>query len=91
MLRMLLHNEADFGPNPDRFDPERYFIPGVCNPRSTGAFGFGRRICSGRHMAMNSVFLAIASILQVFEVSKERDGSGKEIPIEAEYSSGFAW
>ncbi|KIJ44607.1 hypothetical protein M422DRAFT_251892 [Sphaerobolus stellatus SS14] len=86
---MLLHNEADFGPNTDRFDPERYFIPGVRDPRSTGAFGFGRRICSGRHMAMNSVFLAIASILQVFEISKERDGSGKEIPVEAKFCSGF--
>ncbi|KIJ31595.1 hypothetical protein M422DRAFT_185704 [Sphaerobolus stellatus SS14] len=86
---MLLHNEADFGPNTNRFDPERYFIPGVRAPRSTGAFGFGRRICSGRHMAMNSVFLAIASILQVFEISKERDGSGKEVPVEAKIRSAF--
>ncbi|KIJ44626.1 hypothetical protein M422DRAFT_167941, partial [Sphaerobolus stellatus SS14] len=76
-------------PDTGRFDPERYFIPGVRDPRSTGAFGFGRRICSGRHMAMNSVFLAIASILQVFEISKERDGSGKEIPVVAEFCSGL--
>ncbi|KIJ24441.1 hypothetical protein M422DRAFT_274789 [Sphaerobolus stellatus SS14] len=59
----LLHNETDFGPNPDKFDPERYLIPGVRDPGNTGAFGFGRRICPGRYMAINSVFLAIASIL----------------------------
>ncbi|KIJ51980.1 hypothetical protein M422DRAFT_243553 [Sphaerobolus stellatus SS14] len=85
----LLHDEADFGPNTDRFDPERYFIPGVRDPANTGAFGFGRRICVGRYMAMKSVFLAIASILQVFEISKARDASGKEIPVEAEFTSGF--
>ncbi|KIJ33444.1 hypothetical protein M422DRAFT_264547 [Sphaerobolus stellatus SS14] len=85
----LLRDEADFGPNTDRFDPERYFIPGVRDPGNTGAFGFGRRICAGRYMAMKSVFLAIASILQVFEISKAQDASGKEIPVEAEFTSGF--
>ncbi|KIJ31579.1 hypothetical protein M422DRAFT_185734 [Sphaerobolus stellatus SS14] len=85
----LLRDEADFGPNTDRFNPERYFIPGVRDPGNTGAFGFGRRICVGRYMAMKSVFLAIASILQVFEISKARDASDKEIPVEAEFTSGF--
>ncbi|KIJ44585.1 hypothetical protein M422DRAFT_168011, partial [Sphaerobolus stellatus SS14] len=85
----LLRDEADFGPNTDRFDPERYFIPGVRDPGNTGAFGFGRRICVGRYMAMKSIFLEIASILQVFEISKARDASGKEIPVEAEFTSGF--
>ncbi|KIJ47084.1 hypothetical protein M422DRAFT_164403, partial [Sphaerobolus stellatus SS14] len=85
----LLHNETDFGPNPDKFDPERYLISGVRDPGNTGAFGFGRRICPGRYMAINSVFLAIASILQVFEISKARDESGKEISIDTEFTSGF--
>ncbi|KIJ47075.1 hypothetical protein M422DRAFT_164363 [Sphaerobolus stellatus SS14] len=86
---MLLRDEDDFGPNTDTFNPEIYFLPEVRDPGKTGAFGFGRRICPGRYMAMNSVFFAIASILQVFEISKARDASGEEIPVEAEFTSGF--
>ncbi|KIJ42502.1 hypothetical protein M422DRAFT_171007 [Sphaerobolus stellatus SS14] len=39
----LLLDEIVFGLNPYKFDPERYFIPGVRDPGSTGAFCFGRR------------------------------------------------
>ncbi|KIJ23694.1 hypothetical protein M422DRAFT_195619, partial [Sphaerobolus stellatus SS14] len=55
----ILHNEADFGPETDKFNPERYFMPGIRDPATSGAFGFGRRICAGRFMALNSVFIAI--------------------------------
>jgi len=41
--RGLLHNETDFGPNIDKFQPERFLKPGVRDPASTGAFGYGRR------------------------------------------------
>ena len=47
------------------------------------------RICAGRFMALNSVFIAIASILQVFELSNPRDESGKEIPVEYDFTSGL--
>jgi len=85
----LLHSEDDFGPEPDKFNPERYFLPGVRDPATTGAFGYGRRICPGRYMAENSLFIAIASILQVFEISPAIDSNEKEIPLKYEFTSGF--
>ncbi|KAJ7036647.1 hypothetical protein C8F04DRAFT_1095232 [Mycena alexandri] len=53
-------------PDPYAFKPERFLLNGKPNPavRSPDAvFGFGRRICPGRHMGTSSVWIAIASIL----------------------------
>jgi hypothetical protein len=52
--RAILHNAEDY-PEPDTFKPERYLTadgkidPNVRDPR-TACFGFGRRICPGRHI-----------------------------------------
>ena len=40
-------------------------------------------------MADNSVFIAVASILMVFNITPARDGSGNEIPVKAAFTSGF--
>ncbi|KIJ31421.1 hypothetical protein M422DRAFT_185980, partial [Sphaerobolus stellatus SS14] len=72
----LLHDEDDFGPDTDKFIPERFFKPGVRDPALTGAFGYGRRFCPGLHMAQKSLFIDIASILQVFNMSGPRDPTG---------------
>jgi Cytochrome P450. len=45
----------------------------------TLAFGFGRRICPGRILADNSLYLSIAQSLAVFSISKAVDQTGKEI------------
>ncbi|KAJ7146856.1 cytochrome P450 [Mycena epipterygia] len=68
----ILHNE-DMYPDPTAFKPERFLRDGKLNPDvrdSQAAFGFGRRICPGRHMAMSSVWITIASILAVFDITK---------------------
>jgi len=39
----MLHSQDDFGPDPHKFNPERYFLPAVRDPGTTGAFGYGRR------------------------------------------------
>ncbi|KAF8478751.1 cytochrome P450 [Gautieria morchelliformis] len=83
----MLHDEQAYGPDTDKFIPERFLVPGVKDPNA--AFGFGRRICPGRYMADNSVFIAIASILKVFDITPARDGSGNEIPVLAAFTSGF--
>ena len=41
--RQLLHDENDFGPDVEKFIPERFLRPGIRDPASTGSFGFGRR------------------------------------------------
>jgi hypothetical protein len=40
-------------------------------------------------MADNSMFIAVASILQVFDIAPARDKSGKEIPVNQAFTSGF--
>lgn len=59
------HDERKF-PNSHRFDPSRWLQPGAEALRYH-AFGFGRRICPGRHIAENSVFLGIARLLWGFD------------------------
>ncbi|KIJ30785.1 hypothetical protein M422DRAFT_267616 [Sphaerobolus stellatus SS14] len=85
----LLHNEEHFGPDTDKFIPERHFNPDVRDPATTGAFGFERRACPGNTMAFNSLFIAFASILKVFNISNPRDENGKEFPVEYDWTSGF--
>ncbi|KAG2365409.1 cytochrome P450 [Suillus spraguei] len=65
-------------PNPTSFMPERH-IPTVTaeepsthhGPDNTSfAFGFGRRVCVGRHVADASLFAAVVNILTVFRVER---------------------
>lgn len=53
------------------------------------AFGFGRRLCPGRFMAYEALWLAVASVLAAFTISKAKDEEGNEITPEAENVYGF--
>ncbi|EMD35959.1 hypothetical protein CERSUDRAFT_115906 [Gelatoporia subvermispora B] len=61
--------------DPEAFIPERYLDPkeDTVDP-SLWAFGFGRRICPGRLLAENSLFIFAATILAVFNISPPADG-----------------
>jgi cytochrome P450 len=66
-------------PEPDAFKPERFINPDGTlreDPVLTSLFGFGRRICPGRHMAEASLFIAVASLLSVFNIKKGNDADG---------------
>jgi len=83
----MLHDEATYGSETEKFRPERFLVPGMKEPNA--AFGFGRRICPGRYMADNSVFIGVCSILKVFDIKPARDESGNEIRVHAAFTSGF--
>ena len=55
------------------------------------AFGFGRRICPGRYMAYEAIWIAVACTLAVFNLQKAKDEQGREITPSGEYNVGFAW
>ncbi|EMD36021.1 hypothetical protein CERSUDRAFT_52757, partial [Gelatoporia subvermispora B] len=61
--------EADDKYDPESFLPERFLDEAHYIPDpSEWIFGFGRRICPGRYLAENSVFILTASILTAFDV-----------------------
>ncbi|TFK28471.1 cytochrome P450 [Coprinopsis marcescibilis] len=88
----MLHNE-DMYPNPELFIPERYVKDGAIDPLvldpATIAFGFGRRTCAGSHIAESLLWLTIASVLSMFEISKPLDENGRPVDVTAEYGSGI--
>lgn len=48
------------------------------------------RMCPGRHMAFNSLFIAVASVLSMFEIKKPLDKNGHPITVADEVTSEFA-
>ncbi|KAI0270344.1 cytochrome P450 [Russula aff. rugulosa BPL654] len=79
-----------FGKNTDDFDPARYLdangemAPGVSELKKDGHFsyGFGHRICVGRHMADNTLFINIAILLWAMNFERKKDASGRLVPLD---------
>ncbi|KAA1478712.1 cytochrome P450 [Dentipellis sp. KUC8613] len=90
----ILHDERTYH-SPYEFLPERFLddagalraLDKMEDPSWT-AFGFGRRICPGMHLADNSIFIYIASILYIFRIVKAVGDDGVDIEPEVDYD-GF--
>ncbi|KZS90970.1 cytochrome P450 [Sistotremastrum niveocremeum HHB9708] len=92
----IMNNPRDF-PEPEKFLPERFLKKegdnytlrtDVIDPTSV-AFGLGPRICPGRHFANTWLWLAVTTLLAVFEISLELDDAGKPIMPDLEYVPGL--
>ncbi|KAF8964419.1 cytochrome P450 [Flammula alnicola] len=46
-------------------------------------------ICPDRHMGSATIWLVIAMVLSTFDIQRKKDASGKDMPIEVEYSDGL--
>jgi cytochrome P450 len=76
---------------PLEFVPERWLEnPEHSKDRFVNFFGYGRRLCTGRHIARNSLFLLIARILWGFNIrhAVDEDGRPKEVD-DLDMTSGF--
>ncbi|CRL22191.1 Cytochrome P450 [Penicillium camemberti] len=72
-------------PNPYEFKPDRW----IENPKlEHSPFGFGRRICPGRHLGWNSIFILMARLMWAYDITHAyRDGKRVDIdPWDIEFS-----
>ncbi|KAI0263944.1 cytochrome P450 [Gloeopeniophorella convolvens] len=87
----MLHDPTTY-PDPDLFKPERFLREDgslIDDPMIAVSFGFGKRICPGRHFADATLFIMAASLLSVFDVQRKRDAEGREIHFEVSYSGNL--
>ncbi|OOF98704.1 hypothetical protein ASPCADRAFT_2139 [Aspergillus carbonarius ITEM 5010] len=64
-------------PDPQEFKPERW----IQNPDlEHSPFGFGRRICPGRYMGSNSIFILMARLMWAYNITyAQKDGKRIDI------------
>ncbi|KAG6908819.1 hypothetical protein DXG01_003172 [Tephrocybe rancida] len=88
----MLHDENIY-PRPFDFDPDRFLKNGKLDPNVRdpmhAAFGFGRRVCPGRYMAFSAVWIAVASLVATYDITKARDANGAVIEPSQEYTSSL--
>ncbi|KAG0698338.1 cytochrome P450 [Suillus ampliporus] len=89
-LAGIMHDATMF-PDPDNFHPERFLE--TTDPRLQTfdlPFGWGRRICPGMYMSLNSLFINVSRILWAFDITPAIDVTGvKKLPDTWNYTNGF--
>ncbi|KAJ2918173.1 hypothetical protein MD484_g2276, partial [Candolleomyces efflorescens] len=88
----VLHDPEVFE-NPMEFNPERYITGGKFNEDLPNpldfAFGYGRRICPGRDLATQMVYLITATTLSMFDILPPRDDNGVPIQLLPSFDNGI--
>ncbi|OBS15345.1 hypothetical protein FPOA_13790 [Fusarium poae] len=84
----FLHDPAIYS-DPSSFNPDRYLEPRNEPHPNFASFGFGRRVCPGRFLADESLFISISRLLAVFEIKKAVDGRGNEIEPQISVTPGI--
>ncbi|KAG2021126.1 cytochrome P450, variant 2 [Coprinopsis cinerea AmutBmut pab1-1] len=86
----ILHDPNVFD-DPFAFKPERYLKNGTINPDvldpEVAAFGYGRRICPGRHLSNEIIGYLTACLLFAFNISPPKDRDGNALPLNLEVTS----
>ncbi|KAM5536785.1 hypothetical protein V8D89_009503 [Ganoderma adspersum] len=89
-----MHDAAVFE-DPDEFRPERFIRDGKLDVsardprRSRLVLGGASRICPGRHFAEAGLFIIVASVLHVFDITPPLDERGRPIEITPGQTDGI--
>jgi cytochrome P450 len=89
--RAMTHDESIYK-DPDTFNPDRYISKtegGAEEPYPVGNFGFGRRICPGRHLAEANVWIVVVTMLATLNIQKAVGEDGEEIIPEVVLTNGL--
>ncbi|KAH9960180.1 cytochrome P450 [Russula dissimulans] len=86
------HDRDVFGPDADEFRVERHLdergelLSGPLETSQAGhvTFGFGRRICVGKDLALESLFITTARILWAANLERGRDEDGMEVQLDTD-------
>lgn len=84
----FLHDPEVY-PNPSVFDPERFLGHRDEPDPSDHAFGYGRRICPGRYLGMESLYITISRFIASFDVTRAVDQDGKELEVSVVPTAGL--
>jgi len=86
------HDQALYGDDAAEFNPGRFLdehgrlIPGPVTVETHDdghcAYGFGRRACVGKHLANETLFISMATVLWAMKLECPRDENGKEVPLD---------
>ncbi|KAI9442979.1 cytochrome P450 [Lactarius indigo] len=80
-----------YGDDAAQFRPERFLDAdgkvtsgpqGAETHDGHGAYGFGKRACVGKHLANDSLFIYIATVLWAATLEPARDKDGNEVPLD---------
>ncbi|CUS11964.1 unnamed protein product [Tuber aestivum] len=81
-----IHMDPEVYPNPNDYNPDRY------DDETLGylSFGFGRRACTGRHIAKNSLYITISRMLWAYDIGPNIRPDGAEVPVDdMAFTNGF--
>jgi len=81
-----IHLDPELYPNPHDFNPDRF------DDEELGhlAFGFGRRVCPGRHIGNNSLYINISRMLWAFDIRPKIRPDGTEVLVDdMAFTNGF--
>ncbi|KAJ3488147.1 hypothetical protein NLI96_g3052 [Meripilus lineatus] len=89
-----MSRNEDVYPEPEVFRPERFLdltkteLDNI-DPKDF-TFGFGRRVCPGRWIAEDVVFLLTSRLISTMNIGKSKDVDGREITPVYGFTSGFS-
>ncbi|KAK7043912.1 hypothetical protein VNI00_008078 [Paramarasmius palmivorus] len=72
-LWAILRDEKQY-PNPSQFNPDRYASkPGLMDKTVGAIFGYGRRSCAGKGLALDTAWVAMVTMVSLFDIVKPKD------------------